>query len=134
MKSPLSELTNSPTSSRAEISVNPTKSLNTTATSSYRSAISSLAGVQPLDDRLGQDVEQQRSRPCLLDLELATDPVEESQVGVADGLDVLELCLESPDPAPQLEDFLLERLGRRIRGRRIVVHVPRRRVTNVSLK
>ena len=82
--SALSEDTSSPTSSRAEISVNPTKSLKTTATSSYRSAISR----SPLPSRSTivsrQDVEQERARAGLLGLQLATDPVEEPQVGVAD--------------------------------------------------
>ena len=94
-----------------------------------------LALPEPLDDRLRQDVEQERARAGLLRLQLATDPVEEPQVGVADRLDILELSLESPQPPREPGDLLLERLGRPIpRHRRPIAHVPSRRVTNVSLK
>jgi len=74
-------------------------------------------------------------RACLLDLEVGHDPLEESGVGVADLLDLLERRLELADPSDVPRVLLAEERRCLVRfDRRLLVHVPSRRVTKVSLK
>ena len=115
--------------------MNPTKSLKITATSSWRSAISRLARPEPVDDRLRQDVEQEVVRASPFGVELAPDPVEQPRVGVADLLDLAQRGLDPRDAPGQASVLLPEIVDARLGvDGRLVRHVPRRRVMNVSLK
>ena len=94
-----------------------------------------LAAIEPLDDRLGEDVEQKRMRARLLDGQLVVDAVERLRVRVAVGIDLFELVLEPPDPPSEAGDLPVQRLGRDVCPEiRVVAHVPSSSVTNVSLK
>ena len=120
---------------RAVIPVKPTKSLNTMATSSQAVGDDPLAAVQPVDDRLWQDVQEQLVRSRTLGLELAHHPVEHAGVRVADRLDLLEGHLELAHAADQPGVLAAKRVRRRARVCvRWVAHVPRSTVTNVSLR
>jgi len=96
-----------------------------------------LAGVEPVDDRLGQHVQEEAVGLRPLGLELAHEPVHEPRVRVPDLLDVLEHALEARDSLREARVVLADRLGGEGRLRRdaragLVGHVPSRSVTNVS--
>ncbi len=94
-----------------------------------------LARVEPVDDRLGQDVEQEVVRASPFSVELAPDPVEQPRVGVADLLDLAQRGLDPPDAPGQASVLLAEIVGESPGvGGWLVGHVPRSRVVNVSLK
>ena len=86
-----------------------------------------LAAVEPIDDRLRQDVQQEFTRPTTLDVQLGHDPVEEAGVARPRKLDLAERGLELPNPTGQADRLLPERrdglLGPRVRGPKSP-HVP----------
>ena len=88
-----------------------------------------LPSIEPHDDRLGQDVAEQISRPGPFPIEVVHHPVEELGVRVPHGLGRREGVLELIDAASEprvLSDQIALAGG--------LAHEPRRTVTNVSLR
>ena len=97
-----------PAGARAEICVNPTKSLNRTVTSSWRSAIRVSPCGQAIGDPLRQDVQEEppRLRPLLL--ELVHQARHDGRVRILELLQLAVVGLEAAEPPLQDAVRLLE--------------------------
>lgn len=94
-----------------------------------------LARVEPVDDRLGQDVAEQVVGALSLGVQLAPQPFEQARVRVADLLDLAEGLLDPPHAPREASVLLANVVGAALGiGAGLVGHVPRRSVVKVSLK